>query len=261
MTHPIARATYTGLLISSLVTSGCASSLYGWDARTNSTPFAPGYDLATVQQFPIGLFPAVTTAGLRGNEAAISHFFAEILVKAAPHWKVVPPHEIMAGINKHKLAQVYFQMRTDYDGSNFFDVVHLRQIAEAVGARYVFQPRLVAFSQTMTDRWKFPPFSVLMSQTRSSNMRLMIQLWDVQTGAVVWGSLVKTEMQSETISQDPVYLEDVTRATMGSVVADLLSGRQSSKYTSVNKFVDDLITEAMPKDTPDDTHPGTKNNK
>jgi len=261
MARPIAHATYIGLLISAIVTSGCASSLYGWDARTNSTPFAPGYELATVQQVPIGLFPAVTTAGLRGNEAAISHFLAEILMKAAPHWKVVPPHEIMAGINKHKLAQVYFQMRTDYDGSNFFDVVHLRQIAEAVGARYVFQPRLVAFSQTMTDRWKFPPFNLLVSQTRSSNMRLMAQLWDVQTGAVVWASLVETTMQNEAISQDPVYLEDVTRATVGSVVADLLSGRQSSKYTAVNKFLDDLITESMPKATPDDNQLGTKDKK
>lgn len=152
-------------------------------------------------------------------------------------------------------------MRTDYDGSNIFDVVHLRQIANAVGVRYVFQPRLAAFSQTMTDRWKFPPFDVLMSQTRSSNMRLMIQLWDVQTGAVVWASLVETTMQNEAISQDPVYLEDVTRATMGSVVADLLSGRQSSKYTAVNKFLDDLITESMPKNTPDDNHLGTKDEK
>src|SRR5215510_5288996 len=258
MARPIVCATYIGLLISALVTSGCASSLYGWDARTNSTPLAPGYELATLQQSPIGLFPAVTVVGLRGNESAVSHFLAEILMKAAPHWKVVTPHEIIARINKHKLAQVYIQMRADYDGSNIFDVDRLRQIADAVGALYVFQPRLVAFSQTMTDRWKFPPFDVLMSQTRSSNMRLMIQLWDVQTGAVVWGSLVETTMQNEAISQDPVYLEDITRATMGSVVADLLNGRQSSKYTAVNKFLDDLITEAMPKDTPDDKQLGTK---
>ena len=261
MARHIARATYIGLLISSLVTSGCASSLYGWQARTNSTPFAPGFQVAMLQQFPIGLFPAVTVVGLRGNESAISFFLAEILKKAAPHWKVVPPHEIIAGINKHQLAQVYIQMRTDYDGSNIFDVAHLRQIADAVGVRYVFQPRLAAFSQTMTDRWKFPPFDVLMSQTRSSNMRLMIQLWDVQTGAVVWASLVETTMQNEAISQDPVYLEDVTRATMGSVVADLLNGRQSSKYTAVNKFLDDLITEAVPKDTPNDNPLGTKDKK
>src|SRR5262245_27999652 len=103
MARHIAHATYIGLLISALVTSGCASSLYGWDARTNSTPVALGYEPATLQQSPIGLLPAVTVAGLRGNESPISHFLAEILMKAAPHWKVVPPHEIIAGINKHQL--------------------------------------------------------------------------------------------------------------------------------------------------------------
>jgi hypothetical protein len=107
MARHIARATYIGLLISSLVTSGCANSLYGWQARTNSTPFSPSFDLAMLQESPIGLFPAVTVVGLRGNESAISHFLAEILMKAAPHWKVVPPHEIIAGINKYQLAQMY----------------------------------------------------------------------------------------------------------------------------------------------------------
>lgn len=260
MAPRFACAIHIGLLVSGLLTGGCASSLYGWQARTNSTAFAPGVQIATIHQFPIGIFPAVTVVGLRGNEVAISHFLAEIIGKAAPHWKVVPSQEIIARINRRELAQDYGRMRADYDASNMFDVVPLRKIAEAVGVRYVFQPRLAAFSQLMTDRWTFPGFGVLLSQTRSSNMRLMIQLWDAETGEVVWGSLVETTMQNEAVSQDPVYLEDITRATMGSVVSDLLNGRRSSKYTPVNKFLDDLITESMPQETPDDGHPARKGN-
>jgi hypothetical protein len=212
-------------------------------------------------QYPIGLLPAVTVPGLRGNEVTLSYFLGEIIGKVAPHWKVVSPQEIIARVNRQRLAPDYMRMRSDYDENNIFDRDQLHKIASAIGVRYVFQPRLAAFSQMMTDRFKFPAFGVLLSQTRSSNMRLLVQLWDTESGELVWASLAETTMQNEAVSQDPVYLEDITRATVASILADLLNGRNISKYTPVDKFIDDLITEAVPKQTSDSRHistPGPK---
>ena len=154
-------------------------------------------------------------------------------------------------INRQGLAAEYTRMRADYDQSNILDRNSLRRIASAIGVRYVFQLRLAALTQTMTDRWKIPAFDVRMSQTRSSIMRLSLQLWDAETGELVWASLAETNMANEALSQDPVYLEDIARVTLGSMIADFVNQKTASTYTPVNKFLNDLVEEAMPQEKPE----------
>jgi|KBSMisStandDraft_5_1062788.scaffolds.fasta_scaffold08303_2 hypothetical protein len=72
-------------------------------------------------------------------------------------------------------------MRNEYEQTTILDRDTLSKIATAINARYVFQPRLVAFSQTMTDRWTVPAFNMRVFQTRSSLMRVTLQLWDTDT--------------------------------------------------------------------------------
>lgn len=236
------------LLLTFFILSGCASSIYGWQVRTSSTPLSPSLEPAVFQREPVALFPAVTVPALRGNEVALAYYLQEILHKVAPQWKIVSPQETVARINRERLAVEYMRMKENYEQNNIFDLDSLQKIGAVIGARYVFQIRLAAFTQAMTDRWKVPAFDIRVSQTRSSDMRVVLQLWDANTGELVWGSAAETSMQNEAVSQDPVYLEDVARATLGSIMADFLNGKTASKYTPVNKFLDDLIKEAMPKE-------------
>ena len=241
-------AASVGLLLCVFVLSGCASSIYGWQVRTSSTPFSSSVEPAVFRQEPVALLLAVTSPGLRGNEVALAHYLQEILHKVTPEWKVVSPQETVARINGGGLAAEYMRMRAGHEESNIFDRDQLRRIGAVIGARYVFQLRLAAFTQSMTDRWKIPAFDIRVSQTRSSDMRLVLQLWDAKTGELVWVSAAETSMQNEAVSQDPVYLEDIARATLGGMMADFLNRRTASKFTPVNKFLDDLIKEAMPQE-------------
>jgi hypothetical protein len=243
---PATSAVSVGLLLFVFVLSGCASSIYGWQVRTSSTPFSVSGEPAMFQQEPVALLSAVTVPGLRGNEVALAYYLHEILHKVTPAWKVVSPQETVARINGAGLAAEYMRMRAAHEESNIFERDQLRRIGAVIGARYVFQLRLAAFTQTMTDRWK--ALDIRITQTRSSDMRLVLQLWDAKTGELVWVSAAETSMQSEGVSQDPVYLEDVARATLGGMMADFLNRRTASKYTPVNKVLDDLIKEAMPQE-------------
>lgn len=239
------------LLLLSIFLTGCASSLYGWQVRTSSTPMPPSFQPAVFEQHPVALFGAITPPAFRGNEVTLSYELNQILHKVSPHWKVMSPQELTKRINRHGLAGEYAKMRADYELSHILDGGTLRKIAFALGVRYVFQPHLAAFSQTMTDRAKVPGFDFRIAQTRSSNMRVSLQLWDAETGEMVWASMAETTMQNEAVSQDPVYMEDVARATLGSLVTDFKDRKTASTYTSVNRFLNNLIEEAVPQEKPE----------
>lgn len=140
-----------------------------------------------------------------------------------------------------RLALEFARMRNDYEQTTLLDRDTLRKIATAINARYVFQPRLVAFSQTMTDRWTVPAFNIRVSQTRSSLMRLALQLWDAETGGLVWASIAEATMENEAVSQGPVYMEEISLVTLGSMVVDLVNGRSTSNHTPLNKFIGLLL--------------------
>lgn len=234
------------VLLLTIFLSGCASSLYGWQVRTTSTPMPPSFQPEVFEQHSVALFGAITSPALRGNEGTLSYELEHILHKVSPNWNVISPQELAKRINRQGLAGEYAKMRADYELSNIFDGRALRKIATALGVRYVFQLHLAAFSQTMTDRAKIPGFDFRIAQTRSSNMRVSLELWDAETGEMVWASMAETEMQNEAVSQDPVYMEDVARATLGSIVTDFKNRRTASTYTPVNKFLNDLIEESVP---------------
>lgn len=232
------------VLMMAIFVTGCASSLYGWQVRTSSTTLPPSFQPAFLEQHTVALFGAITSPALRGNEVAISHGLDEILHKVSPSWKVMSPQEFSKRINRQGLAGEYTKMRSDFEVSHILDGGTLRKIASALGIRYVFQPHLAAFSQILTDRWSF--MDVRLTQTRSSIMRMSLQLWDAETGEMVWASFAETTMQNEAFSQDPVYMEDVIRAALGSLMTDFKNRKTSSSYTSVNKFLNDLVEESVP---------------
>ena len=81
------------LLLFFTAVAACSSSIYGWQVRTNSTELPASFYPRTLGQQPIALFPAITMAGLRGNEVGLAHYFGQVLQKAAPNWKVLSEQE------------------------------------------------------------------------------------------------------------------------------------------------------------------------
>ena len=149
-----------------LLLSGCASSLYGWQSRTNSTPVGSSFHADLLKDRAVALFPAVTSPGLRGNEVAIPFYLWDVVRKLAPTWKTITARETVSRINGQGLADDYIKLMLDYEPTSILNRDLLRKIAGALGVRYVFQPRLIFFVQTMTDRWKVPAFDVRIAQTR-----------------------------------------------------------------------------------------------
>jgi hypothetical protein len=78
-------------------------------------------------------------------------------------------------------------------------------------------------------------------------LRLALQLWEAETGALLWFSVAEGTMQSEAMSQDPVYFKDVVRVTLGSMIEDLVLGKTDSMYTPVNVLLNGLVQRPVPE--------------
>jgi len=229
--------------------TGCSSSIYGWQVRTSSAEFAPSFDPGRLTQEPAAVFGALTMPGLRGNEVGLDFMLAQVLHKVAPQIQMISPQRSMSKINEQGLASEYTQMRADAEQSHILSRESLKKLGAVMGVRYVFQPRLAAFTQTMYDRWTFPGFGVLLTQVRTSNLRISLQLWNTETGELLWASRAEGTMQSEAVSKDPVYFEDAARVALGSIVSDFLNRKTASTYTQLDKLLDQLIQVPPPDGT------------
>jgi hypothetical protein len=236
-------ATCAGLLLLCLFLSGCPGSVYLWEVRTESTARPPSFNPAVFEQQPVAVLEALTAPGLHGNEVGLALSLSRILKRVEPKWKLVSPQETATRINQRGLAAEYTRMRMDYEQSNILDREPLRKIGATLGARYVFQPRLASFTQTLYDRWKVPGLELIIVRIRSSILRLSLQLWDTETGALIWASTAEATFQEEALSEDPVYLREAGRITWASIISDLTHGKTSSAYTPVNQLLDSLIQE------------------
>ena len=236
------------------VLAGCPGSVYLWEVRTESTTRPASFNPAVFEQEPVAVLEALAAPALHGNEAGLALSLTRILKRVVPNWKVVSPQETATRINKKGLANDYVRMRTDYEQGNILDREPLRKIGAALGVRYVFQPRLAAFTQTMYDRWKVPALEVYVVRIRSSILRLSLQLWNTESGELIWASTAEASFQEEAVSQDPVYLREAGRITWASIISDFKQNKTSSMYSPVNEFLDSLIHEEVEQETEQNKH-------
>ena len=241
MSQGFARSvTCAGLLFLCLMLSGCPGAEYRWEVRTESTTRPPSFNPAVFEQQPVAVLVALTPPALHGHEVDLTLSLSRILKKLEPKWKLVSPRDAATRINQQGLTAEYSRMRTDYERSDILDRDSLKKIGAALGTRYVFQPRLAAFTQTLYDRWEFPGVNVKVLRTRSSILRVSLQLWYTETGQLIWASAAEAAFQEEALFDEPVYLHEAGLVAWGGIISDLTHGRTAFRYTPTDTLLDAL---------------------
>jgi hypothetical protein len=92
---------------------------------------------------------------------------------------------------------------------------------------------------------------------RSSIIRLSLQIWDSDTGDLVWASTAEGSFQEEALTEDPVYLREAGRITWGSILSDFARDRTSSRYSPTNNLVDSLVGPDINEEVPHEAPPGS----
>jgi hypothetical protein len=164
----------------------------------------------------------ILTARVSFGSETISHSLGQGLVdsmQALAGEALIHPNLAASRLNEAQLTQVYAEMLADYDETNILGREGLRRISDAVQVRYFAMPILVGFSEDASTRLSVFGFRV--GRTASANARFQLQIWDSQSGHIVWQGLSDLTLGQDTLREERIRFEDVVRATWDSLVAKI----------------------------------------
>lgn len=164
----------------------------------------------------------ITPSSVTGQEEekqSVALAFADTLSEALPDLRVVHLPETLSAINAAGLADDYRRMYDSYRNTGIFDRDTLRRVGEATGTRYLGQLKLAAFRQGSLGR--FSVFGLRIVQTKYATLRLFFQIWDAETGGIVWEAVEELTWSEEAVSEKAIALQSVLSYTAEKMAAKL----------------------------------------
>jgi len=211
-----------------LVVAGC-TPLYTWDINTNSTVRPPSFDVGELSRQPVATVGLVAAGGLAGYSTALSHALVAALAEASPPIRAVPSHEIANAVNDRGLASEYTELLAGLARNGIMERERLQRIGSALGFRYLLLPGLAQFDHAILDRFEITGIKVI--RTRVTILRVWLQLWDMQTGHILWESAGEVATSSEVLRHERIVpLDDIAQKLWRRMIQhDLIEGGTGSR--------------------------------
>ena len=201
-----------------LLLTGCASQ------STDPTQNAPTTQVTILnlnaKDLQAGGLAFITPSSVTGQEEdrqALALGFTEVLRQARPDLRVVSLPQTLSEINRQGLTQDYTQMYKDYHSAGIFDRAPLQKVGKAIGVRYLAQLKLAAFRQESRDRWGF--LGVRMMETKTSTIRLFLQIWDTRDGSVVWEGAQESRVSQDSMAEEYISMKRIVEESARHLVA------------------------------------------
>lgn len=164
----------------------------------------------------------ITPSSVTGQEEdkqALALSFTEVLQKVRRDLRIVPLPQTLSVINRMGLTHEYRQMFEDYRSAGIFDRETLQKVGKATGVRYLAQLKLASFKQESRGRWGF--LGVRMMETKSSTIRLFLQIWDTTDGSVAWEGAQESTVSHESMAEEYVPMKRIVEESARDLVARL----------------------------------------
>lgn len=202
--------------------SGCASQKL--QSKTQQT--APTTQVLAIslqpEDFRTGGVAFITPSSVTGQEEdkqALALAFTEVLVNARPDLHIVPLPQTLGAVNRQGLTREYRQMFEDYRLAGIFDLETLQKVAKVTNTRYLAQLKLGAFRQESKARFGLLGLRVL--ETKTSTIRLFLQIWDSSDGSVAWEGAQESTVSHESLAEEYVSMKSIVQESARDLVAHL----------------------------------------
>lgn len=194
--------------------SGCAPQVY---SKVSHKDFSLSPEL--LKENGIAFITPSTVTGQEEEKQAVAFVFADTLKRERPDLQVVTLPETLSAINRAGLADAYHQMYRDYRDTGIFKRDILKKIADQTATRYLCQLKLAGFRQGSSGR--FGVFGLRLVETKYAALRLFFQIWDAETGEIVWEAVDEMNWSEDSLIEKTISLQTVIEDAAKKIVSDL----------------------------------------
>jgi len=160
-----------------------------------------------------------TVTGQEEDKQALALAVATVMAEHLAGVRCVPLAGTLGLVNRSGLAGDYKRMYDEYRDTGIFKRETLQQIGDITQTRYLVQLKLASFSQSSKERFGFVGIRVL--ETRTSNIRLFLQIWDSKDGTVAWEGAEELSFAFETSSERNPTFRRVVEEAAHRIIANL----------------------------------------
>lgn len=196
------RFAWIGFVVA-LLLNGCV----GPQMKASTQALTFNLNLHTLQADKLAFITPSSVTGQEEDKQAMAMAFAQAMQQARPTLKVVSLAEAVSAINAAGLAGDYKQMLNDYHITGLFEHKVLQKIAQTIGVRYIAQLQLRGFRQDNKNRWSLLGFRLI--DTKTTNIRIFLQIWDSQNGSVVWEGSQELTAAKDSLSEETITFRQV----------------------------------------------------
>ena len=219
----------TILLFALALFVGC-TPLYLSDTHTTSTPRSQFFDIAELAREPVATLGVVSPASLQGFNPPLSHALNAALSEASPPIRGIAAHETVNMLNEKGQAAQYGALIAGFGRAGILEREPLQRIGSALSSRYVLLPGLAEFNQVIIDRLSISGWNFI--QSRVTTLRLWLQLWETQTGKILWESAGEVTVATKLLRSEQTFaLDDIAQKLWLRMIQDnLLEGKSRSRF-------------------------------
>src|SRR5262249_38533756 len=141
------------------------------------------------------------------------------LAQAPAPFRERPAYQVANALNEQGVAAEYGDLLANFAKGSVLERDALQRVGAALGCRYVLLPGVAAFTQTVADRFEIAGIKLVRNQ--ATILRLWLELWDAQTGALLWESAGEITTTSEVLAAGrSVPLDDVAAKLWLAMIKD-----------------------------------------
>ena len=172
-----------------------------------------------LESYGLGFITPSTVTGREQDIQSLAFIFARVLEEDRPQIHVIGLPETLSAINRSDLADEYKQMYIDYSDTGIFKQPSLKKVGYVAGVRHLAQLKLSGFEQGSKGR--FGMLGWRMVQTKQANIRLFLQVWDSENGAIVWEGTEELIYSNDTFSEQPITFQLVVEEVARNLLSKL----------------------------------------
>ena len=201
-----------------MLLAGCDPP-YLSDTYATSTPKPASFDMGDLARMPVVVLAFMAPGNLQGLSPTLSRALSCALAEVSPPIREISTDETLNQLTDKGLATEYADMRAGFARNGMLDRPRLRRIGLGLGSRYVLLPGVAEFNEEILDKYEAAGIKLL--RNRVTTLRLWLQLWDSQTGHIVWESSGEVTVVTAFLSpKQTVALEQIAKKLLVRMIQD-----------------------------------------